>query len=141
MRASLQAPNDEAKDDEGHHAAEDTREGKITPVLHRKEKELGFQTPDRDLEHSLPRPAQNAILMKLVMRSFSRAARENACPIGISRPLTHAHALYQQCSSQLLLCQALNGKGPGNSSELINTEQTASRAQRRIESPPMRMSL
>jgi len=43
MRAGVIAPKDEVEDDEGHHDAEDTRQGKIKPVLHHEEREQAFK--------------------------------------------------------------------------------------------------
>lgn len=45
MRASLIAPKDEVEDDEGHHDAEDTREGKIKPVCHHADSQQGLSHP------------------------------------------------------------------------------------------------
>lgn len=47
MRASVIAPKDEVEDGEGYHNAEDTRQGKIKPVLHHEEREQAFRTWSR----------------------------------------------------------------------------------------------
>jgi hypothetical protein len=43
MRARVIAPKDEVENDEGHHDAEDTSQGKIKPVLHHEEREQAFE--------------------------------------------------------------------------------------------------
>jgi hypothetical protein len=43
MRASVIAPKDEVENDEGYYDAEDTRQGKIKPVLHHQEGEQAFK--------------------------------------------------------------------------------------------------
>ena len=43
MRATVKAPKEEVKDDERHDNAEDTRQGKIKPVLHSEEREQTFE--------------------------------------------------------------------------------------------------
>lgn len=43
MRATVIAPKEEVEDDERHDNAENTRQGKIKPVLHSEEREQTFK--------------------------------------------------------------------------------------------------
>jgi hypothetical protein len=43
MRVNVIAPKDEVENDEGYYDAEDTRQGKIKPVLHHQEGEQAFK--------------------------------------------------------------------------------------------------
>ena len=55
------APKDEADNDAGDHGAEDTRQGKIKPVLRREERKQAFKH-SAETWSGLPGPAPDAIL-------------------------------------------------------------------------------